>query len=72
MVLLISVAQSGETADTLEAMAEGIDHKAKVLAICNIEGSQATQIADGSMLIRAGLEIGVAATKTFTNSMISL
>jgi glucosamine--fructose-6-phosphate aminotransferase (isomerizing) len=63
--LVIGITQSGETADTLAAMRLAKQRGAKVLAITNIMGSQATRDADGVLFTRAGLEIGVAATKTF-------
>jgi glutamine---fructose-6-phosphate transaminase (isomerizing) len=63
--LVIGITQSGETADTLAAMRLARERGAKVLAITNIMGSQATRDADGVLFTRAGLEIGVAATKTF-------
>src|SRR5215217_4006531 len=63
--LVIGISQSGETADTLAAMRLARERGAKVLAITNIMGSQATRDADGVLFTRAGLEIGVAATKTF-------
>jgi glutamine---fructose-6-phosphate transaminase (isomerizing) len=63
--LVIGITQSGETADTLAAMRLARSKGAKVLSITNIMGSQATRDADGVIFTRAGLEIGVAATKTF-------
>ena len=63
--LVIGISQSGETADTLAAMRMAREGGAKVLAITNVMGSQATRDADGVLFTRAGLEIGVAATKTF-------
>ncbi len=63
--LVIGVSQSGETADTLAAMRLARERGATVLAITNTRGSQATRDADGVLYTRAGLEIGVAATKTF-------
>jgi len=63
--LVIGITQSGETADTLAAMRLARRAGAKVLAVTNIMGSQATRDADGVLYTRAGLEIGVAATKTF-------
>jgi glucosamine--fructose-6-phosphate aminotransferase (isomerizing) len=63
--LVIGISQSGETADTLAAMRMARAGGAKVLAITNVMGSQATRDADGVLFTRAGLEIGVAATKTF-------
>jgi glucosamine--fructose-6-phosphate aminotransferase (isomerizing) len=67
--LVIGITQSGETADTLAAMRLARQNGAKVLAITNIMGSQATRDADGVLFTRAGLEIGVAATKTFVAEM---
>jgi glutamine---fructose-6-phosphate transaminase (isomerizing) len=63
--LVIGVSQSGETADTLAAMRLARERGATVLAITNTRGSQATRDADGVLYTRAGLEVGVAATKTF-------
>ena len=63
--LVIGISQSGETADTLAAMRLARERGARVLAVTNTLGSQATRDADGVLLTRAGLEIGVAATKTF-------
>jgi glucosamine--fructose-6-phosphate aminotransferase (isomerizing) len=63
--LVIGITQSGETADTLAAMRLAKDAGAKVLTVTNIMGSQATRDADAVLYTRAGLEIGVAATKTF-------
>ena len=63
--LVIGITQSGETADTLAAMRLASDRGASVIAVTNVMGSQATRDADGVLFTRAGLEIGVAATKTF-------
>jgi glucosamine--fructose-6-phosphate aminotransferase (isomerizing) len=63
--LVVGISQSGETADTLAAMRLARERGAKVLAVTNVMGSQATRDADGVIFTRAGLEIGVAATKTF-------
>ena len=62
---MIGISQSGETADTLAAMRLARERGARVLAVTNVMGSQATRDADGVLFTRAGLEIGVAATKTF-------
>ncbi len=70
--LVIGISQSGETADTLAAMRIARDRGARVLAITNIMGSQATRDADGVLYTRAGLEIGVAATKTFVSQVVAL
>ena len=64
--LVLGITQSGETADTLAAMRLARERGAKVVALTNIMGSQATRDADAVLFTRAGLEIGVAATKTFT------
>jgi glucosamine--fructose-6-phosphate aminotransferase (isomerizing) len=63
--LVIGMTQSGETADTLAAMRLARENGAKVLAITNTMGSQATRDSDAVLYTRAGLEISVAATKTF-------
>jgi glucosamine--fructose-6-phosphate aminotransferase (isomerizing) len=63
--LVVGISQSGETADTLAAMRKARERGATVLAITNVMGSQITREADGVLFTRAGLEIGVAATKTF-------
>jgi glutamine---fructose-6-phosphate transaminase (isomerizing) len=67
--LVIGISQSGETADTLAAMRLAGERGAKVLAVTNVMGSQATRDADGVVFTRAGLEIGVAATKTFVSQV---
>jgi glucosamine--fructose-6-phosphate aminotransferase (isomerizing) len=64
--LVIAVAQSGETIDTLAAMKEARARGAHVLAVTNVMGSQMTRECDSVLYTRAGLEIGVAASKTFT------
>jgi glucosamine--fructose-6-phosphate aminotransferase (isomerizing) len=63
--LVIGMTQSGETADTLAAMRLAREKGAKVLAVTNAMGSQATRDADAVLYTRAGLEVSVAATKTF-------
>ena len=63
--LVVAISQSGETADTLEAVRHAKNQKAKVLAICNTNGSQIPRESDAVLYTRAGPEIGVAATKTF-------
>ncbi len=63
--LVVGITQSGETADTLAAMRLARDRGARVLACTNVVGSQATRDSDGVLYTRAGLEISVAATKTF-------
>ncbi len=68
--LVIGMTQSGETADTLAAMRAAQEAGATVLAVTNVVGSQATRDADGVLYTRAGLEIGVAATKTFVCQVV--
>jgi glucosamine--fructose-6-phosphate aminotransferase (isomerizing) len=70
--LVIGISQSGETADTLAAMRTARGGGASVLALTNIMGSQATRQADGVLYTRAGLEIGVAATKTFVSQVTAM
>ena len=70
--LVIGITQSGETADTLAAMRVARERGAHVVALTNIMGSQATRDADGVLYTRAGLEIGVAATKTHTAQVMAL
>ena len=72
--LVVAVTQSGETVDTLGAMAQVRDDwGAPRVAVTNVEGSEATRMADGSAIyLRCGPEIGVASTKTFVASMAAL
>jgi glutamine---fructose-6-phosphate transaminase (isomerizing) len=64
--LVIGITQSGETADTIAAMRLAREQGARTLAITNQLGTQVTREVDAVLYTRAGLEIGVAATKTFT------
>ena len=70
--LVIGITQSGETADTLAAMRLARERGATVLGVTNIMGSQATRDSDAVLFTRAGLEIGVAATKTFTSQVAAM
>ncbi len=70
--LVIGITQSGETADTLAAMRLARERGAHVVALTNVMGSQATRDANSVLFTRAGLEIGVAATKTFTSQMAAM
>ncbi|MBI4201376.1 MAG: glutamine--fructose-6-phosphate transaminase (isomerizing), partial [Chloroflexi bacterium] len=70
--LVVSVSQSGETADTLGAMEEAAKLDTRQITICNVESGQATRMAHGMIGIRVGPEIGVASTKTFTGSVVGL
>jgi glucosamine--fructose-6-phosphate aminotransferase (isomerizing) len=63
--LVVAISQSGETADTLEAVRHARQQGAKVLAICNTNGAQIPRESDAVLYTHAGPEIGVAATKTF-------
>ncbi|MBJ7247674.1 MAG: glutamine--fructose-6-phosphate transaminase (isomerizing) [Thermoleophilia bacterium] len=67
--LVIAISQSGETADTLAAMQIARERGARVVAVTNIMGSAVSRAADGVLYTRAGLEIGVAASKTFTSQV---
>ncbi len=64
--LVVGITQSGETADTIAAMQLAREQGARTLAITNVMGTQITREVDSVLYTRAGLEIGVAATKTFT------
>ena len=70
--LVIGITQSGETADTLAAIRLASELGATVVAVTNVDGSQATRDADATLLTRAGIEIGVAATKTFVAQVAAL
>ncbi|HKH22725.1 MAG TPA: glutamine--fructose-6-phosphate transaminase (isomerizing) [Solirubrobacterales bacterium] len=70
--LVIGITQSGETADTLAAMRLAKEGGSKVLAICNVMGSQATRDADAVLFTRSGIEISVAATKTFVSQVAAI
>ncbi|KEI45165.1 glutamine--fructose-6-phosphate transaminase (isomerizing) [Saccharopolyspora rectivirgula] len=63
--LVVAISQSGETADTLEAVRHARSQRARVLAICNTNGAQIPRESDAVLYTHAGPEIGVAATKTF-------
>jgi len=69
---VLGITQSGETADTLAAMRLARERGATVLAVTNAPASQATRDSDGVLFTRAGLEIGVAATKTFVAQVVLL
>ena len=71
--LVVSVSQSGETADTLGAMEEAAEHGAHQITICNVETSQASRLAQQGMVnISVGPEICIASTKCLTGSMVAL
>jgi len=68
--VVIAISQSGETADTLAAMAEGKKRGATLWSIVNVIGSQAMRIADGYISMQTGPEIGVASTKAYTAPLV--
>jgi glutamine---fructose-6-phosphate transaminase (isomerizing) len=70
--LVVSISQSGETVDVLEAMAIAKQAGCLLVTICNTEGAQTTRVADGTVYTRAGLERGVASTKCFTAAVAAL
>ena len=69
---VLAISQSGETADTLAAMNEARGRGATLWSIVNVIGSQAMRLADGSISMQAGPEIGVASSKAFTAPLIDL
>ncbi|NIM52045.1 MAG: glutamine--fructose-6-phosphate transaminase (isomerizing) [Gemmatimonadales bacterium] len=70
--LAIAISQSGETADTLEAMSAARAAGGKVLGLVNVVGSTIARQADGGLYLHAGPEIGVASTKAFTSQIVAL
>lgn len=69
--LFITISQSGETADTLEALKMAKQAGMKTLSICNVDNSSIVRESDAAILTRAGIEKGVASTKAFaTQSMV--
>ena len=70
--LVVSIGQSGETADTIAAMHLAREKGATLVTICNAEESQAARTAHGALYMHAGLEVGVASTKTFVSSLTIL
>ena len=70
--LTIAMSQSGETADTIEAVKIALAAGSPVIGICNVLGSHLTRIADGIVYTRGGPEIGVAATKTYISQTIAM
>jgi glutamine---fructose-6-phosphate transaminase (isomerizing) len=69
--LVVAISQSGETADTLEAVRHARQQKARVLAICNTNGAQIPRESDAVLYTHAGPEVGVAATKTFVAQIVA-
>ena len=70
--LTVAISQSGETADTLEAMRAARATGSKIVGIVNVVGSTIAREADGGIYLHAGPEIGVASTKAFTSQIAAL
>ena len=70
--LVIAMSQSGETADTIEAVRIAKEKGCGVLGICNVLGSHLTRLADGMIFTRGGPEIGVAASKTYVSQVAAM
>jgi glucosamine--fructose-6-phosphate aminotransferase (isomerizing) len=70
--LVVAMSQSGETADTIEAVRLAKQAASPVLGVCNVLGSHLTRLADGMLFTRSGPEIGVAATKTYVSQATAL
>ncbi|MBV8490125.1 MAG: glutamine--fructose-6-phosphate transaminase (isomerizing) [Candidatus Eremiobacteraeota bacterium] len=70
--LVIAMSQSGETADTIEAVRIAKKAGSAVLGVCNVLGSHLSRIADGTLYTRGGPEIGVAATKTYVSQVTAM
>jgi glucosamine--fructose-6-phosphate aminotransferase (isomerizing) len=70
--LFIVISQSGETADTLEALKMAKNAGLKTIVVCNVDNSSMTRIADATILTRAGIEKGVASTKAFSTQTVVL
>lgn len=70
--LFIVISQSGETADTLEALKIAKNARLKTLAVCNVDNSSIVRLADATVLTRAGIEKGVASTKAFATQVVTL
>lgn len=70
--LVIAISQSGETLDTLMAVQHAKEMGARVLAICNTNGSTIPRASDAVLYTRAGPEIGVAATKSFITQLVAV
>ncbi len=70
--LALGISQSGETADTLSALEAAGERGARLIALCNVVGSQITRMSDGVIYTHAGPEIGVASTKAFTTQLVGL
>jgi glucosamine--fructose-6-phosphate aminotransferase (isomerizing) len=69
--LVVAISQSGETMDTLMALRHAKEQKARVLAICNTNGSTIPRESDGVLYTHAGPEIAVASTKAFLTQLVA-
>ncbi len=69
--LVVAISQSGETADTLQAIRHAREQRSKVLSICNTNGSTIPRESDGVIYTHAGPEIGVASTKGFLTQLVA-
>ena len=70
--LVIAMSQSGETADTIEAVRIAKQSGCTVMGVCNVLGSHLSRLADGALYTRGGPEIGVAATKTYVSQVTAM
>ncbi len=70
--LFVVISQSGETADTLQALKMAKSAGLKTLAVCNVDNSSIVRLSDKTLLTRAGIEKGVASTKAFTTQVLLL
>ena len=70
--LFVVISQSGETADTLEALRMAKEAGLRTLAVCNVDNSSIVRLADATILTRAGIEKGVASTKAFATQVMVL
>jgi glutamine---fructose-6-phosphate transaminase (isomerizing) len=69
--LVVAISQSGETADTLMAIRHAREQRARVLAICNTNGSTIPRESDAVIYTHAGPEVGVASTKGFLTQLVA-
>ena len=70
--LFVVISQSGETADTLEALKIAKKAGMQSIAVCNVDNSSIVRLCDATILTRAGIEKGVASTKSFSTQMVVL
>ncbi len=70
--LVIAISQSGETADTIAAVREAKAKGSKVISICNVKNSTLARESDSTLFLRAGPEVSVCSTKTFTSHLTAL